>query len=72
MKKIRLDHSSINRIMMFIINIDCLNVMSATKIRFSHAGSCLLNLRLPEGLSLAGPSVDMSQQHFDHFSDKIN
>ena len=29
-------------------------------------------LRLPEGLSLAGPSVDMSQQHFDHFSDKIN
>ena len=32
----------------------------------------ILLLRLPEGLSLAGPSVDMSQQHFDHFSDKIN
>ena len=29
-------------------------------------------LRIPEGLSLAVPSVDMSQQQFYNFSEKIN
>ena len=32
----------------------------------------IYGLRFPEGLNLAVPSVDLSQQQLDHLSDKIN